>query len=147
MDFPINVEMIIDLSFGKLSLSLSLSLSLFLHYQSKRRINGNKIELIEHSLIHKLDKNAKRIHFSNAFIIPNVCLTEFDKSIHLLLATSIGFYRFIFPINIKVFLTITSLFLYKHSILFQRIIKTAFFIISHQMISFNKMIKIFIKLI
>ncbi|RNA05340.1 hypothetical protein BpHYR1_049928, partial [Brachionus plicatilis] len=44
------------------------------------KIIGNKLELIEHSLTHKLAGNFKRIHFKDAMIVPKIHLYKHSDS-------------------------------------------------------------------
>ena len=68
-----------------------------------RRIDGNKLELIEQSLTHKLTENCKRITFQHSMIIPRVHITH-DLSepatplIQVLVATTFKLYRLSFRV-------------------------------------------------
>ena len=70
-----------------------------------RRIQGNQLELIEQSVIHRLNGNCKRIHFRNAMIIPKVYIHmhKIDNLsyIFVLVATTSKLYRLIFPIQVN----------------------------------------------
>ncbi|CAF0770482.1 unnamed protein product [Brachionus calyciflorus] len=71
------------------------------------KIIGNKLELIEHSLTHKLTGNFKRIHFKDAMIIPKIHLYKHAESdtnssnfnVIVLVVTSSRLYRLIFKYN------------------------------------------------
>jgi hypothetical protein len=75
------------------------------------RIDGPQLELIEQSLVHKLNGNCKRIHFKNAMIIPRVFICELAAQfIIVCVATSSKLYRIVFPIQL-----ITSLAIYQQN--------------------------------
>lgn len=68
------------------------------------RIAGNQLELIEQSLVYKLNDNCKRIVFKNAMIIPRVHVHKdlSDPSlpiIQILLTTTAKLYRLVFRIH------------------------------------------------
>ena len=81
-----------------------------------RRIQGNQLELIEQSVIHRLNGNCKRIHFRNAMIIPKVYIHmhKIDNLsyIFVLVATTSKLYRLIFPlqVNLTNFNTLFAIF-------------------------------------
>ena len=71
---------------------------------NERRINGNQLELIEQSLVHKLNGNCKRIHFKNAMIIPKVFISmhaiDASQFILVTIATTSKLYRLVFPAQV-----------------------------------------------
>jgi hypothetical protein len=76
----------------------------------RRRVLGNRLDLVEQSLVHKLNANAKHIYFNNSTITPSsLSIHRHDNSVHVLLSTKIKLYRFVLPIRAHVSTRRTSL--------------------------------------
>lgn len=70
------------------------------------RINGNQLELIEQSLVYKLNENCKRIIFKNSMIIPRIHIEKDFRDpslpiIQILIATTFKLYRLTFKVQLN----------------------------------------------
>lgn len=84
------------------------------------RINGNQLELIEQSLVYKLNENCKRIIFQNSMIIPRIHIAkDFSDSnfpiIQILIATTFKLYRLSFKVPLNDFTTKSILYNFNSS--------------------------------